>query len=376
MLTPSDPVRGLLALALATFLAIMIGWLLVIGKGILLPIVIAVLSAYVMANASAALGRWPPTAPLPGFVRRIILLLGFVLVIVAFNGVVIVTVRDLMLAAPAYQDNLERIINQVLAMFGVAGNPDWQAVRAATIDQIDMQTLIGGLAGSVGSLVGLLFMAVVYALFLTGEAGSFAHKLTVALPGQGQAAKTLEVIKHINTRIADYLAVKTLINIILGTISFVILWLFGVDYALFWALIIGLLNYIPYFGSLLGVAFPVLLTVAQFGAIQTTIAVAICLTAAQMWVGNWLEPRMIGRKVNLSPFVVLVALSFWSAFWGVPGAILAVPLTSMMAIIFASFDQTRPLAVLLANDVSEFEARETRPALLGSPDASSSSHSG
>jgi len=360
----TDPVRGLLALALATFLAIMIGWLLVIGKSILLPIVIAVLSAYVMANASSALGRWRPTAPLPGFVRRMILLLGFVVVILAFNGVVIVTVRDLMITAPAYQDNLERITTQALSMLGVAGNPDWQAVRAVTIDQIDMQGLIGMLAGSVGSLVGLLFMAVVYALFLTGEAGSFAYKLSVALPGQGQAAKTLDVIKDINTRIADYLAIKTLINMILGGLSFVILWLFGVDYALFWALIIGVLNYIPYFGSLLGVAFPVLLTVVQFGTIQATIAVAVCLTAAQMWVGNWLEPRMIGRKVNLSPFVVLVALSFWSAFWGVPGAILAVPLTSMLAIIFAAFEQTRPLAVLLANDVIEFERRPLQPPRL------------
>ena len=60
-------------------------------------------------------------------------------------------------------------------MFGTAGNPDWQAVRAVTIDRIDMTGLIGGLAGSVGALVGVLFMAVVYALFLTGEAGSFAH---------------------------------------------------------------------------------------------------------------------------------------------------------------------------------------------------------
>ena len=84
-----------------------------------------------------------------------ILLLGFVVVILAFNGVVIVTVRDLMITAPAYQDNLERITTQALSMLGVAGNPDWQAVRAVTIDQIDMQGLIGMLAGSVGSLGGI-----------------------------------------------------------------------------------------------------------------------------------------------------------------------------------------------------------------------------
>ncbi|MCC5976483.1 MAG: AI-2E family transporter [Salinarimonas sp.] len=357
-----DPVRTLIILSLAILLAIMVGWLLVVGKDILLPIVIAVLSAYVMSNASRALGRWPVTRLLPSFVRRLLLLMGFIGVIFAFNGVVIVTVRDLVASAPGYQANLERLVTQVMAMFGTAGNPDWQAVRAVTIDRIDMTGLIGGLAGSVGALVGVLFMAVVYALFLTGEAGSFAHKISVALPGQGQADKTMSVIADINERIADYLAIKTLINIILASLSFVILWLFGVDYALFWALIIGILNYIPYFGSLLGVAFPVLLTVVQFGSLTMTLLIAGMLTAAQMWVGNFLEPRMIGRKVNLSPFVVLVALSFWYAFWGIPGAILAVPMTSMLAIIFAAFDQTRPLAVLLANDVSVFERREA-PAL-------------
>ena len=361
-----DPVRALIILCLAILLAIMVGWLLVVGKDILLPIVIAVLSAYVMSNASRALGRWPVTRLLPPLLRRLVLLMAFIGVIIAFNGVVIVTVRDLVASAPAYQANLERLVTQVMAMFGTAGNPDWQAVRAVTIDRIDMTGLIGGLAGSVGALVGVLFMAVVYALFLTGEAGSFAHKISVALPGQGQADKTMAVIADINDRIADYLAVKTLINIILAALSFVILWLFGVDYALFWAIIIGILNYIPYFGSLLGVTFPVLLTVVQFGSLGLTVLIAMLLTAAQMWVGNFLEPRMIGRRVNLSPFVVLVALSFWYAFWGVPGAILAVPMTSMLAIIFAAFDQTRPLAVLLANDVSVFERRD-KPAALPQP---------
>jgi predicted PurR-regulated permease PerM len=74
--------------------------------------------------------------------------------------------------------------------------------------------------------------------------------------------------------------------------------------------------------------------------------------AAQTWVGNILEPRMIGRQLNLSPFVVLVALSVWSALGGLPGAILAIPMTSMLAIICAAFGPTRFVAVLLAGQPS------------------------
>ncbi|MBX8828025.1 AI-2E family transporter, partial [Ochrobactrum sp. SFR4] len=93
------------------------------------------------------------------------------------------------------------------------------------------------------------------------------------------------------------------------------LWLMDIEYALFWALTIGVLNYIPYVGSMLGVIFPVAFSIVQFGSIPTTLITGALLIAAQMWVGNALEPRMIGRKLNMSPFVVLVALSLFSALW-------------------------------------------------------------
>jgi AI-2 transport protein TqsA len=242
-----------------------------------------------------------------------------------------------------------------LKSLGIQGNPDWVSIEAATIGRIDMQALLGGVAGSVGALAGILVLVVVYAVFLSAEAAGFPRKLAVALPDRMQAERTMEVIQSINTRIGEYLAIKTLINVIIAALSYAILWLFGVDHALFWALLIGLLNYIPYFGSLIAVTFPVMMSLVQFGSLQLTLALAVLLTAAQMFVGNYLEPRMIGRKVNMSPFVVVVALSFWTAFWGVPGAVLAVPLTSMLAIILAAFRPTRPFAVLLAQDVSEFE---------------------
>ena len=138
------------------------------------------------------------------------------------------------------------------------------------------------------------------------------------------------------------------------------MWLFGVDFALFWAILIGLLNYIPFIGSLLGVIFPVLLSIAQFGSAQTTILILTLLAAAQLLVGNGLEPRMIGKKVNMSPFVVLVSLSLWTSLWGVAGSILAIPLTSILAIVFSHFDGTRPFAVLLSADPAQTNNAESQ----------------
>ena len=351
----TDPVRSLTVAVLMLALAIMLGWLLLVGRSLLMPIVVAVLSVYIISMASEVLGRWPHTARLPALARKAILLLGFLLILAALNGVIIITARDMMSRAPEYQENFESLVSNVMGRFGIEGNPDWRAIEEATIGRLDMTDMIGGLAGSVGAAVGFLVITAVYALFLTAEAGGFRRKLAVALPDERQAEKLMDVLNDINARIGEYLAIKTLINIILGVICYVILLAFGVHSALFWALIIALLNYIPYFGSLLAVAFPVFLAMVQFASIPITLALLALLTTAQMWVGNYLEPKLIGRTVNMSPFVVVAALAFWTTFWGVPGAILAVPLTSMLAIILAAFDQTRPFAVMLAHDVTEFE---------------------
>jgi len=355
MFAPYEPVNRLITLVLSVFLAIMIGFLLLIGKSILMPIMIAVLSVYVIASASKAMERWRATRWMPAILRKALLILGFLLVLVAFSWVVIVTARELVALAPEYQANIERMIAQGFWLFGLRENPDWETIAEAVFGRVDVRAVIGALAGSAGTMVTVLVMTAVYAVFLASEAAGFAHKLAVALPNRTQAARTQDLIEAVNARIGEYLAVKTLINVIIGTISWVILWLFGIDHAIFWALMIGLLNYIPYFGSLIAVALAVLMSMVQFGSLAYSLAVAVALTGANMWVGNWLEPRMIGRRVNMSPFVVVVALSFWTGFWGVAGAILAVPMTSMLAIILAAFSQTRPIAVLLANDVSEYE---------------------
>ena len=150
------------------------------------------------------------------------------------------------------------------------------------------------------------------------------------------------------------MAIKTLINVILGVVSYLIMLFMGVDFAVFWAVLIALGNYIPYVGTV-SVLFPIVFSLAQFGSLATTLILAALLTLAQIVSDNMLEPKMIAKQLNLSPFVIVVALSLWSALWGLAGAILAVPLTSMLAIIFAAFPATRFLAVLLAERIDEDE---------------------
>jgi predicted PurR-regulated permease PerM len=112
--------------------------------------------------------------------------------------------------------------------------------------------------------------------------------------------------------------------------------------------VIALLNYVPYIGSVLSVLLPGAMAMAQFGDANHVLSIMLWLTVVQFAIGNFLDPYIMGNSLNLSPFAILVSLAVWVALWGVPGAFLAVPITAMMTIIFSEFPGTRAVAVLLS----------------------------
>lgn len=333
----------------ALALVIMTGWLLVIGKGILLPIILAVIAVYILTTAANALARLPGLRRLPMLAVHGLVLLSFAVVVLALAMIVSVTVNDLVAAMPRYQQNLEAVAGSVAGLAGM-DSPSWDELVEMTLGRLNLQGITLRVLGGVSSLTLTFFIVVIYAGFLTVERQKLNAKLAVAFPEGDRADLAWRILSEANGKIGQYLTIKTLVNIILGALSFPILWFMGIDFALFWALVIGLFNYIPYVGSVIAVALPLILSMAQFGSLGTTALLAGLLIAVQTYVANVLEPRMIGRQLNLSPFVVLVSLAVWAALWGLPGALLAIPFTAMIAIICDAFPSTRFVAVLLAND--------------------------
>jgi predicted PurR-regulated permease PerM len=332
----------------ATGFAIMVVWLLYIGQAILLPIVLGILTVYILATASTAVARWPMMDRFPPIIHRLLVLLIFVIVVVLIALMITNNIEYILSQLPLYQANLQVIVDDFATRFGLNEMPSLDKVVSKWREDLDIQSVALRAVGSISSVGSVLFMAMLYAGFLFSEVGNFREKTLKAL--NADADQALGVVAEVNKRIGVYLTVKTFINIILATVSFAIMWLMDIDSALFWAIMIGLLNYIPYVGSAIGVAFPVMLALAQFGSLSWAILAFVLLMAVQTFVGNVLEPKMIGKSVNLSSFVVLVALVFWTALWGLPGAILSVPLTSVLMIILAASKGTRPLAIMLSAD--------------------------
>ena len=332
----------------ATALTLMLGWLLWIGRPVLVPIIAATISVYVLSTAAESMKEIPVIDRLPAWVRRAIILIAFAVAVVLLFILVINNLAQVAAALPRYESNLDALVTQSASLLGIEDEPTWENVRRLTLDQVDLRSWVAPVLQSLRGFGVTLFLVVLYASFFMAERGVMASKVMIALGDEDEGERALSLLARINERIGRYLFVKTFVNVILGGISFVIMLLLGIEFALFWAVVIAFLNYIPYIGSLLGVVFPVLLSLAQFGTLGMAGVVFLCLTTAQVFVGAYLEPRMMGRAFNLSPLVVLLSVAFWSTLWGLPGALLAVPMTASLVMVLFEIATTRPIAVMLS----------------------------
>jgi predicted PurR-regulated permease PerM len=153
-------------------------------------------------------------------------------------------------------------------------------------------------------------------------------------------------IRKIIDSIRRYLAIKTILCTFTGIIIFIILSIIGLRYAILWALIAGLLSYIPHIGSIIA-AIPILLfSLIQLGP-QGALWTLISFLVVSNILNNFVEPKLMGRGLSLSTLVVFISLIFWGFVLGTVGLFLSVPLTTTIKIVLEQNEKTRWIAILL-----------------------------
>ncbi len=332
-------------------LLLIIGWLLYIGRAILVPAVLGALIVYVIVGLAHVLGRLPTVgAMMPLRLRYVVsvAIIGLAFFMLAY--LIMANKEHALALAPQYQESLLASIQRIAVYLGIEREPTWASLREDLLARISLQRIFGSMLASVGSIVVTFIVVFLYATFLLVEHRSFEAKLAKLSDDPRRVARIREVIQAINRRIGSYLALKTVLSALLGAVSWVIMALWGLEFALLWAVLAAFLNFVPYVGSVLGVVFPTLMAVVQFGEPGTVLSLVLALTAAQFIIGNFLDPYVMGNSLNLSAFAILFSLAVWSELWGIPGAFLAVPITAIMTIIFSEFPGTRPVAVLLSKN--------------------------
>ena len=155
-------------------------------------------------------------------------------------------------------------------------------------------------------------------------------------------------------QIQSFIWLKTIL-VATALISYLVLRLVGVDFAGFWAFIIFILNYIPTIGAIIATILPCLLTLVQFESLTPFLIVTCTLISIHFIIGNIIEPKLIGRSINLSGLVILLSLAVWGHIWGIAGLFLSIPITVIASLILANFPKTRFISVLLSENGEIYE---------------------
>ena len=351
----NDPITAarLLNFTMALISIFLIVWVLSIGQVIIVPFLVALFLAFILDPVVQLFVRFK----IPNALAVLVTLTLAFVVLYLLGLLVYANVQIFVEQFPKYQARmLQSLDNFMQQMTHILNQQKYQIyLDRKTWSQIDWISAIKNLdiaknlLNSVGSFLTFLFKTVIViiflAYFLMGKR-NIDTKVRLAFD-HAQAERILSILNSVTTQVQKYLGAKTLASLILGGISIIIMLFFGLDFAVFWGFLIFLFNYIPNIGSTIATLLPALFSLVQFGSAGKAFWILTSITLLQAFMGNVVEPRLMGRSLNLSPLMVIVSLIFWGYLWGVAGLILAVPILAILTIIFENIPELRFMSVFL-----------------------------
>ncbi|MFC1523775.1 AI-2E family transporter [Thermodesulfobacteriota bacterium] len=315
-----------------------------------IPLAISVLLCYALGIPIDFLKQYR----VPNYLRIILIVLSALVVMYLMGRLVHANVRQFQVQLPEFELQFWHYTGAVLERMQISPEQAREMMDAffQNLKQTQMdsfRSIAQKLGGSFFSFLGNAIWVLLFMMFILAERENFSKRVVKGF-GQEGAIPIQEALTRINRAVQHYLGLKTLVSLITGTLVALVLWVFGVHFALMWGVLAFLLNFIPNIGSLVATAPPVAIALFQFGSPGKASAVAVLIILIQMIVGNYLEPKIMGRGLNLSPLVVLLSLLFWGWMWGITGMLLSVPLTAAFKIGFEQLEATRPLAVMISSE--------------------------
>jgi predicted PurR-regulated permease PerM len=314
------------------------------AQSIIIPFILAVLFWFIIRVIKKLflkikfLQRWPQWL--------LTILSSFILLVILYLAIDVITTNIQQLSAklPEYQANVSSVTLSINEKF----DTDLMTVFSDYAKDFDFSTILSSLLSALTGLFGNTFTILLYMLFLLLEEPILSYKLKAMYPDEKRLEHVKTLIGKIDTSVGSYIALKTIVSLITGVLSYTALLFIGVDAPAFWAFLIFILNFIPTIGSLIATTFPTIFALLQFGEITPAILVLGIVGAIQLIVGNLIEPKLMGNTLNISPLVVFIALAVGGVIWGITGMLLSVPITVVLIIIMSEFPETRSIAILLS----------------------------
>jgi AI-2 transport protein TqsA len=323
--------------------------LVVVGRPLLVPLVFALLLWAVMNAMTDFLRRLrlPAWAAWTGtFVFAVLALYFFVQIASNEAAGIAAQAPDL---ATKFAGLLQKILTPL--KLGVKVND--------LFSRADMAGYLGDVASSLGTSLFIVLQIIIYVGFLLAQQEELVVKFADMQHDHAKRAEGISVLRAIAHQVQSYLGVCTVLSAIMAVVTYGLLHVLGVQFAGFWALILFVLTYIPTVGAV-GVVFPALMAFIQFGTFWPPLLILVVLGLAHFVLLNVVETLVLGQSLNLSPFVIIIALTFWGLAWGVPGLFLAVPVTGAIAIICGHINGLKWINVLCAAPSAQLHRRLRR----------------
>lgn len=276
---------------------------------------------------------------IPGWLALVLTILSVVLLLGLVIATVFFSVTRLSVELPVYMANAAVSAAQVVPPETIG----LESPVSTTQLTIQFGPIAQSLTASVLNVLVQFGMALFIFFFMISAAMSLPGAVRLGLD---PSAAIISKISSLTEDVRRYMTILTGVNFLVGLGNTIFLWFLGVEYALLWGLLAWFMGYIPSIGFMIALIPPVLLAYAQYG-LSTAIVVLIGYVLINGGVQNFIQPKIMGQGLKISPVVVFVGLFIWGYLLGGVGALLAVPLTLLVLTIMDNFEGTRPLAILM-----------------------------
>jgi len=310
-----------------------------LAKSVITPMLLALFISIVCAQPVS----WLVRKRVPQWLALVFVALGLISIFFLFTILIGGTLSFFISNVSKYDGVLSKVSNSLILFLNDKGFniPKDQAsgfLQSAKILEFTSRAL-----KELVNMIGNAFLVFLVVLFMLMEFSSFRVKAKAIL---GMTDQSISYLSSISSNTRHYLGIKTLVCLANGTLIYFALLIIGVDYAILWAFLAGLMNYIPNIGSIFATIPAVLFALIQLGlggALWTLGAFVVIHNV----LGNFIEPKILGRGLGLSALVVLLSLLFWGFILGPVGMFLSVPFTMTIKIILEQSEKTRWIALLL-----------------------------
>lgn len=337
---------------LAIFMAIT--FILKITYSLLIPPTFAILLAFITIPTY----RYMIRKKIPAFLALSIIMIFLAFLFYLIFMVIQASLSSIIRAIPKYQETFSLLVKYLINRFDLANQFDLgpgEGTFIYTKQLTDaLYSFLVSFSNQFLSLVNSVLIVFLYYAFFMSEVTLFGYKFSLAYSSSYHKGR--RILHDIGSQISYYLALKFFVSLVTAFFITLILLYFNLDFAFVWGILTFIFNFIPNIGSILVVIFIGVFSFLQYFPDFTTPTLIIALsTLVQMVMGNVVEPKLQGDKLDLSPFLLLFFFFFWAWVWGAAGMFLAYPLTVVIKVTFQNIEALKPFAILMGSGKAKLE---------------------